>query len=46
MLKNPKIRRNIAEIIQRIERKPKIEPSTTKSLSILMAAVIKITITK
>jgi hypothetical protein len=38
-VRNPQFKKNIAEIIDKIQRKPKIEPATTKSLNLLMAAV-------
>lgn len=35
--KNPQFKRNIADIIGKIQQKPKIEPASTKALNLLMA---------
>jgi len=37
-LKNPQIKKNIMDIIHKIQQKPKIEPASTKGLDLLMAA--------
>jgi len=37
-LKNPSIKKNIMDIIRKIQQKPKIEPASTKALDLLMAA--------
>jgi hypothetical protein len=37
--KNPQIKKNIVDIIRKIQQKPKIEPASTKALDLLMAAV-------
>ena len=37
--KNPQIRKNIMDIIRKIQQKPKIEPASTKGLDLLMAVV-------
>jgi hypothetical protein len=38
-VKNPQIRKNIVDIIRKIQQKPKIEPASTKALDLLMAVV-------
>jgi hypothetical protein len=38
-LKNPQIKKNIVDIIRKIQQKPRIEPASTKALDLLMAAV-------
>ena len=40
--KNPQFKRNIIEIIQKMNQKPKIEPASTKSLNLLMEKVSSI----
>jgi len=37
-LKNPSVKKNIMDIIRKIQQKPKIEPASTKALDLLMAA--------
>ena len=38
--KSPNFKRNIVDIIHKLQQKPKIEPASNKSLTLLMAAVI------
>lgn len=38
-VKNPQFRRDISDVIQKIQQKPKIEPASTKALNLLMATV-------
>lgn len=38
-VKSPNFKRNIVDIIGKLQQKPKIEPASNKSLTILMACV-------
>jgi len=38
-IKNPQVKKNILEVIQQIQHKPKIEPKSTKGLNLLMGQV-------
>ena len=38
-VKSPNFKRNIVDIISKLQQKPKIEPASNKALTLLMAAV-------